>query len=935
MHARSRRRWSLLACLALLAALTPLCTELVLPAMAHDRIAAELDALGLEGAALRVRHVGLDGVVLTDVRLDESLSIERVEATLDLRRARIDEVHVSGLSWELATGQPLEQSAVAALLGRGSGDAGRAAPRVRVSDSRVTLRHDARAWVLGVEGTLDPAGPRARLDLRSPLGVHRVDLELDESPRATTLRAVVRASDRDDRAHARVELPREEGAIRVEARAQWAEGERWPGTHVGAGHAELTAAIAEGALTELRLSAEVDGIGAEDGLVQHVGVEAAQEGGGVAWSLRARTPAGLEARGAGALPLELARWPEGLRSVGWALEGPFPAAWIERELRDVVVPRDPQVALRGTARLEPSGAWSIGAMAGIVELPELLVPSAGTRVLGLRVEGTASARVEGGVVEVELAPGTRYAARRARLEEVHARSLSGEASLIVRVDPSGAVVRARGPIALHAGRFEIGEGAAALRFEDVDFSLRERRARPLADGRGQRLRVRFGLRARARAVGGVLRGARAEASGTLDVDVGAEGTRIALPLEVTAGTLEQRDSEASLADARVTLPLRWSGGALRAQGAMSAGALAWRGTPVGPARGAVTIERRALRLAWSAPATDTTAFRLDATLALDGSGRGRVDVALPASVARDGDPVQRVLAALTDMKVEGAVEGEVHVDLGKPERGHARLTLREVDLEEVSGAGRGRGVRGTLLFTRLEPLLGAADAPVTWTELELGDVVRLGPGSAAMSFVRAARGEGSEVEIASMEAAALGGRVRLEPFRMDWAAPVLDLGVAVEGVHLGRLLRALTDRRASATGEVDGRVALRVRLGERRRVELGPGRLSARRPGRIRIGRGTLEALDEARLSTLVEGEWIERRVLAALADFEYRRLVVELDEVAGTRRLRAHVLGRGLRVAQELDLTLNVRGIQPLLDQALRLWPTGAAESLMEVRQQ
>src|SRR5690606_3179327 len=114
-------------------------------------------------------------------------------------------------------------------------------------------------------------------------------------------------------------------------------------------------------------------------------------------------------------------------------------------------------------------------------------------------------------------------------------------------------------------------------------------------------------------------------------------------------------------------------------------------------------------------------------------------------------------------------------------------------------------------------------------------------GTARLAF------DGGRIEVTAFDARAWGGRARAAPFAFDWDEPDLALDLQLDGIEIDPIVRTWSEGRARATGRLDGRVALRVQLGERRRVILGPGRLDARGPGRLRIGEGAARGLGAAK----------------------------------------------------------------------------------------
>ncbi len=206
----------LAASAALLGTLPWRATRVVLPAMVRDRVGEELRAAGFPHAALHIERVTLGAVVLTDVQLDSTLHIERVQATLDWTRARVDAVEVEGLRWMVeASATGLRDNALARLLDRDGEHAdGGVAPLLRLDDARVTLRHGDRRWSARVDGTMNPAARRGRLRLRhDERGPYELEVRFDQGAGATTLHTHLRSLERDEPdsetalADARLDLP--------------------------------------------------------------------------------------------------------------------------------------------------------------------------------------------------------------------------------------------------------------------------------------------------------------------------------------------------------------------------------------------------------------------------------------------------------------------------------------------------------------------------------------------------------------------------------------------------------------------------------------------------------------------------------------------------------------------------------------------------------
>lgn len=895
-----------------------------LPRAAHAVVASELRAQGFADARFRVRRVGWTWIELADVRLAPDLSADAIRADLDLRRMSVEALVVSGARAQLDPGA-LDASSLARLMARHGAPSAPPPERVRLERARLVVRgHDA----LQIDGELRPRDEAALVVVRSVLGEHEIAARARTQGERTVLS--LRARSALDAARATVRWS-DAGPITVDVSAELGAGERRS--------RELTASlegaslfahamISGGRARELELRAHARGASVEDLAIGDVEVLARHAGDAIEWSARLTAKDELAARVGGRAPLELARW-SAPGPMAWEVTGPIDGALLERALPGVVFSPGPRVALSGTLRREAT-RWRLDAIDGTVELDRLEVPGGDTSLEGVRARVAARASIGPGV-DLHVEPGTSVRATRLDIDELHAVEI--DLAPVLRVDAGDG--RARVTLARDADArmrlLAIGSGPAALRFHDARAGLSARAGAPIVDT-ARAPHVRMGLHAEAPRVSGLLTGSSARGGGELTVTMREGGADIALPLEVRAAALQRPDAELSLDGPRVSLPLEWERGVLGAAGSMRARAMRWRGVVLGEASGAVDVSSEAVQLAWRGPATSRASFQMSGRFPFERGG-GRVRIVVPRTVAREGDPLTRVLAELTDMTITGPIEGEVELDVEAPERGRARIVLQDARIALSDGTAHARGVHGTLRLAHLSPPASAGPDPVSWTELRIGDLVRTRAGTARLSF----SGEG-RVSVAAFDASAAGGRVRAAPFSFDWEEPDFALDLQLDGIDLSYLARTVGSGRVRASGELDGRVALRVKTGPRRRVVLGDGRLDARGPGRIRFGEGTAADLDARSLDGLLEGEWLRERLASTLADFRYERLVLLLDAPpessrGGTTRLRARVVGRGARTAQELDLTLGVRGVQPLLDGALRLMPEGRASARIEAR--
>lgn len=117
-----------------------------------------------------------------------------------------------------------------------------------------------------------------------------------------------------------------------------------------------------------------------------------------------------------------------------------------------------------------------------------------------------------------------------------------------------------------------------------------------------------------------------------------------------------------------------------------------------------------------------------------------------------------------------------------------------------------------------------------------------------------------------------------------------ELAALLEHVPVDQVLAAATRNRVRASGVLDGELVLNDRLAITKGVfrARGPGRLYASTPLKLETG-----------------GFAIQNRVAAALADFDYSRLVMTIDS-----DVHLSLAGRGHTVPQELAIDVNVRGL-------------------------
>ena len=152
-------------------------------------------------------------------------------------------------------------------------------------------------------------------------------------------------------------------------------------------------------------------------------------------------------------------------------------------------------------------------------------------------------------------------------------------------------------------------------------------------------------------------------------------------------------------------------------------------------------------------------------------------------------------------------------------------------------------------------------------------------------------------------AEALGGELVVEPAAAAPDRP-FDLVIHAQDLALHRVLGSVARGHADGSGALDGELALRLAAG-------GASLQRAVLHGRPR---GTVQLSDpawRAQVSASATGFALHQRIAATLADFEYLRLAAVLQPAGSDPDLQITVQGRGKRIAQDLDLTINLRGLR------------------------
>jgi hypothetical protein len=156
---------------------------------------------------------------------------------------------------------------------------------------------------------------------------------------------------------------------------------------------------------------------------------------------------------------------------------------------------------------------------------------------------------------------------------------------------------------------------------------------------------------------------------------------------------------------------------------------------------------------------------------------------------------------------------------------------------------------------------------------------------------------GSPLKISAPKITARG-TARVDGVELTAGAPAdaLQLVASLRGVPIDRLLASTTKNHVRGTGVLDGDLVFELAGDE---LAVVGGKLSARRPGRLRVDK---LAAKEAEI-----GYALHRRLTGALADFAYTRFDIAL---ARDPEIRLALSGRGRAIPQDVAIDVNVRGL-------------------------
>ena len=299
---------------------------------------------------------------------------------------------------------------------------------------------------------------------------------------------------------------------------------------------------------------------------------------------------------------------------------------------------------------------------------------------------------------------------------------------------------------------------------------------------------------------------------------------------------------------------------------------------------------------------------VDAALAATGEGQVRIE-------ALDADGPWGDLDG-TELAGRMTVAGGTRVDAPT----HARVDFEQLEIRQPELDLAIHNVNGTVAFDDVGALTTAPGQSLTWTDLSLGEF-RTIDGQVTVKMP-----DSDTVEIEGLSwGISPHGAFELAPFAIDLSAPAVATTVRLVHVPLETWLDLVSSGRVRGDGRLVGEFAVNLRTRPRLSIEFGAGQLRA-------VGGGVIEVVESAEVLEVIDSQIgpaiaqsgvefdgvVRERIVESVKDFEFSTLTFDFLPSAEDVTLRVRTAGRGRKVPQELDMTVNFNGFNDLVAVAL-----------------
>jgi hypothetical protein len=410
---------------------------------------------------------------------------------------------------------------------------------------------------------------------------------------------------------------------------------------------------------------------------------------------------------------------------------------------------------------------------------------------------------------------------------------------------------------------------------------------------------------------------------TADVRTGSPAVSVVGEIHTRGASLTHPASGLSLDGIEMRLPITINANPPAEPGRINIAAVSLHGQQPAPLSGTIGVRDKRLDFAARWAALPDSVLSADGWFSSDDAGMsGEIRASLPSAKLDDAATLAARVPALRGWQVTAdgiGADATLIFTRGKP-AGRISLSVAGADVMAKESGLELHDLSGEVAVLLKDGVISTppgqhlAASRAAFGKVELTD--------ASLAFQLERR---DALVIENLAAGYLGGRVSTKDVRVDPAKPVFDATLVADRLSLRELLALTAEGRARGDGLMSGPIKLRF---DGQNVSFLGGYL------RSLSSSGELQVLDtkwlgekmdqsDPRFSTQRELMLVKDRILSALADFSYDRLTFNFAEEPASRgrlTVSTHGKGRVGKEPQELDFTLNFRGVNDVLRHGLKL---------------
>lgn len=320
-------------------------------------------------------------------------------------------------------------------------------------------------------------------------------------------------------------------------------------------------------------------------------------------------------------------------------------------------------------------------------------------------------------------------------------------------------------------------------------------------------------------------------------------------------------------------------------------------------------------------------IRLRADVAIDDGGlNGEIVADMPPVELNDLGRVRSLISGLREFELGGTWSGRARLAFGDGGmKSHIRLSARRASLAREGWPVNVASFNGDFTIDSLNPFLMTQKQRLEVDEASWGQL------PIDNGIIEFSVPEPQTLSIARADWSMAGyGQFTAQPFEIALDGPQFATRISMADLELEDWLTLLSDGRVRGYGRLQGWADVAYPPQARRGAFVGSGMLRAQSDGWIETAdRDLVERViagSDAFLAPDPRLNEVRDRLVAALQDFAFSRLVIELvsqpDGVSA--RVETTGVGRTGPQPQEVDLNLNMNGFDQLVNAAIQgrsLW--------------